>query len=263
MAVSTKRTREEVLKLYEAYQGGDTLVAIAEREHCTRQWICQLFDLHDLPRRKVGTSSTQQRLEREQEAHTRRQEIIDLYKEHGTIEAVYEQVNLPRPLISAIVGTIPNRESFRRRGTYVTRTPESLLEDLQRAAKLKGEPLTIPAYRDAARELGLASLDTHVAMFGSWPDALSEAGIEGNEPRGARDDSISLEECVSAVALCWRSLGHRPSYEAYCRYAQDNDSPSGGSVRNKADSWNNAVELAHQRLKEELTNPDDHVILGL
>lgn len=178
--------------------------------------------------------------------------VIDLYKEHGTIEAVVSATGLPRSEVTAIVDEIPNREHYRRRGTRPFASPEKLITDLRLAASYEGEPLTVPKYRRAAAELGLASLSTILKTFpdevSPWARALREAGVKGNPPRGPRKTNITFEQCVDAVAQCWHEIGERPSYDAYLEWSEPLKGrvPSGSTIRLRG--WNRVVEAALERL---------------
>lgn len=189
-------------------------------------------------------------------------EIIEAYKAHGTIDAVVEITGRSREEVVEVVDAIPNREHYRRRGSRTYSSPEKLILDLQRAARHMGEPLTIPKYRTAAKELGLASLNTILKAFpddvSPWAAALKAAKVEGNPPRGRRKTSVTMEQCVDAVVKCWRELGERPSYDVYVEWCRDyppmkdGGPPSGPTVRLKG--WNQVVEAALAQLPESMLN---------
>lgn len=250
-------TREQVLALYSEYEGGKTLAAIAAEQGTSHEAIRYWFKKYGLERRgpeEVAEIAAQQYEALLDRADAMRGAIIDLYKTHGTIDAVVERVELPRKLVAAIVDEIPNREAYRRRGQMLSRSREELLADLHRAKAHAGEPLTIPGYRAAAKALGLASYDTQIRCFEEeddehpWAHALAVAQIKGNPPQGKRP-RISPEQCIAAVAQCITEHGgHRVSYDNYREWASFTPSaPSGPTVR-KALGWNAAVEAAFDRL---------------
>lgn len=242
-------TRAQALAAHREYQDA-TLHELAERYGVSHEFVRQQFLYWDLPRRSNSDKVLADRAQRERRAESERERIIALYKEHGTIDAVLAQVDLPRSLVTPIVNAIPNRESFRRRGTYQTYSREELISTLQQAAQYSGEPLTIPGYRKAAKALRLPSYDTHIRFFSleepdePWLAALEAAGIAGNAARGRRANATTLEQCVAAVAQCIAdNAGDRVSYDDYCKWDDGRDVPSGPTVRSII-PWNTAVELA-------------------
>lgn len=251
--MSPVRTREQVLALHDQYWDDQvSLSDLAEQEALSHETIRKLFKFYGLPRRSRG----QQPLEAyAEEAEQRREEIIALYKRHGTIDAVYAEVRpIPRKLISEIVATIPNRESFRRRADPLAKSREELQADMQRAAVLYGEPMTIPKYRRAQRELGLATDRTQVRFYSQedpdtpWHTAVTSAGVKANDSRGRRANSISAEDCINAVALCLSEIGTEASYDDYTAWARGRGGvPSGPTVRNTV-GWGLAKELALEKL---------------
>lgn len=250
-------TREQVLALYAEYEGGKTLAALAAEEHVSHEAIRYWFEKYDLVRRgpeEVAEIAAQQYEELLEQAEQLREEIIACYKTHGTIDAVLDEIALPRRIVAAIVDEIPNREAYRHRGASNSRPREDLIADLRRAKELAGEPLTIPGYRAAAKELGLASYDTQIRCFEAeddehpWAHALKVAGIRGNPPQGKRP-RITPEQCIDAVVQCINEHGgQRVSYDAYREWATFTPgAPSGPTVR-KALGWNAAVEAAFDRI---------------
>lgn len=242
-------TEQQVRTLHrEYYEDGVSLAALGERLGVSHETIRQKFLAYHLPRRPVTYHAAQERARREQLAEEQRGRIIELYKQHGTIDAVIDETSLPRNLIAPIVDTIPNREAYRHRGAYQTRADEDLIADLRIAAEHGGEPLSSMVYQALAPQHGLASYDTVVRAFKTWPLALEAAGIQGNEPRGRRPNTITPEQCVEAVTQCLRDHdGQRVSYLTYRAWARGKAVPSGPTVRKRV-RWNEAVEQALDKL---------------
>lgn len=245
-------SQRQLRTLYRQYEGGKSLADIGEQLGVSHETVRQLFIANELPIISLAERGARAQAEFAEQAAKYRDRVVQLYKSHGTIDAVAEQIPLPRQMISQMVSEIPNRESYRRRGNRSLRAPEEIVPDLQRAAKAKGEPLTTTAYAQAARELGLAAYMTVIRSFRAvdakhpWAAALKAAGVQGNEPRGRYKTSYTPEECVSAVSECLLAHGsERVSYDVYCEWAPGRELPSGPTVRSLV-GWNQAVDDAFE-----------------
>lgn len=180
--------------------------------------------------------------------------IRDLYKEHGTVKAVADILGLPRHEISPIIDEMPLRQVYRHKGSAPSvYTADDLIEVLQKAAKVCGEPLTLPAYHKAAPTHGWPSALTITQRFETWEKACWEAGVKVNKSTGPRKGSYTIEDCLVALRVCRADLealkeipeGGEPSYERYVKWARANQQPSGPTVRAKVGPWRTALELAY------------------
>lgn len=177
-------------------------------------------------------------------AKEREQEIWNLYREHGTVEAVVDRIGIPRQAVSAVIDGMPLRQVYRRKGILPAYKKEILKKALKAAAEVCGEPLTIPAYRLEAPSHGWPADLTITKAFGSWGEACAAAGVTFNTPKGAQRGSYGRGDCVKALRLCKAELGDVPSYERYSVWARENRQPSGSTVRVKIGPWREALQAA-------------------
>lgn len=243
------RSREDILSMYEQYQAGKTLEEVGQANGLTRARIGQLFDREGLERRTAAETAAIKTEDISDE------EIIALYKELGSVDAVLGRINCSRALITEIVSDIPDRENYQGRRADRLYSKEEYLRAVRRAAEVKGEPLTIPGYREVAQAEGLPSIGALLRFFqtqdGSpWELALTVAGIKGNPSRGRASRAITPERCITSVVECIVDQGQRPTYKQYYDWSkQGKERPSGPTVRNKV-GWNKAVKEALDRLAD-------------
>src|SRR4051812_43797460 len=242
MAVTRDWSREEVTAIHRHFMNGATLRELGQEYGATHEAIRQLFQQFDL--------STDRPMPQTIRSYTgvisawrREEEIIEAYKELGTIDAVAERTSLPRHAVADVLDSMTLRQLYRRRGETASRIEESdVIDALQKAAELCGEPLTIPAYRSIAPEQGFPSDLTVTRMFGnSWGEACKAAGVKANPSKGKR--GITKDECIASIRECARELD-RISYEIYSKWAKENGKPSGPTVRVKVGPWSEALRLA-------------------
>lgn len=173
--------------------------------------------------------------------------IVASYKKLGNVTMVATELNLPYAEVSTVVQTMPDRELYRRRGQQDGYDKEELKDFLRTAAQtVTGNdfPLTIPAYRAIAPQLGLPSVEVYIRAFDSFANACAAAGVKHNPAKeGTRQ--YSDEDCDKAIRLCAKELGKRPSYRMYEEWAKDRDMPSGPTIRarNKG-KWSPAIKKA-------------------
>lgn len=182
-----------------------------------------------------------------------KKKVEKLYREHGTIDAVAEALEVPRSDVSAIINEMPLRQLYRRRGSP---TPvydrDTLSMALKEAAEVCGEPLTLPAYHKVAPDYGWPAALTVTKEFGTWQAACEYAGVKANPATGPRKGSYTAQDCLVALRVCRTDLIQKgeipedgaPSYERYCKWARANQQPSGPTVRNKVGAWREAIKLA-------------------
>lgn len=247
-------TEEQVRALHrEHLDQGVSLAEIGRRFGITREAVRQQFRRYGLERHSRSQHFTEQRLAGERSAEEQREHIIELYKEHGTVDAVQAIVKLPRKPVSAIINSIPNREAYRRQGTQVSYGREELCAFLRRAAEHSGEPLTIPGYRQAASALGLPSYNTYIRHFAAegqetpWQTALAAAGVKGNDPRGRRRTTVTDQARIIALRRYMDDTGGDTSYQGYSDWAATHpDVPSGPNMR-VVRPWRELVAAALDR----------------
>lgn len=181
--------------------------------------------------------------------------VWDLYREYGTVDAVAEALDVPRSEISPIVDEMPLRQLYRRRGSPApVYDRETLGRALKEAAKVCGEPLTLPAYHKVAPEYGWPAALTITKEFGTWEAACKYAQVKANPSTGTRKGSYTVDDCLAALRTCRADLIQKgeigdegvPSYERYCKWARANQQPSGPTVRNKVGAWREAIRLAFE-----------------
>lgn len=234
---------EEVVKMHERYMDGATLRELGEENGITYERIRQIFRKHDLPTRKAKRQSVA-RQSQKLAAQDRRDEIFKAYKRLGTVEAVVEELGLPRQFVAPILSEMELRQLYRRKGRAVHTDVNFILDCLKRAAEICGEPLTIPAYRSIAPENGFVADLTVVNAFGSWQNACEAAGVRANPAEGPRKGAYTVEDCLNSLRQCADELGRIPSYETYSGWAKGKKRPSGPTIRVKVRSWRNALLLA-------------------
>jgi hypothetical protein len=216
------------------------------------------------------------------------QEIWELYEKYGTVEAVADKLGVPRHEVSPIIDEMPLRQVYRRKGSApIVYTDKQLLTVLKKAAKICGEPLTLPAYHKVAPRHEWPAALTITQRFGTWEKACNKAKVKVNHATGPRKGAISVEKCLVALRLCRADftreaieynervrelraqpeeeltpeerdmvkLGEvaedvEPSYERYVKWARANKQPSGPTVRSKVGPWRTALQLAYSEETE-------------
>jgi hypothetical protein len=109
---------------------------------------------------------------------------------------------------------------------------DELIEELQRLADELGEPPSANEMRNHGRY----TVSTYRYRFGSWANALKEAGFA---PRSV-GDPVSREALINELQRLAEELGRPPSatdMKTAGQYSTD-------AYRNHFGSWNNAVKAA-------------------
>lgn len=111
--------------------------------------------------------------------------------------------------------------------------PDSdLLEDLCRCAKEIGrETITIAEYGG----IGKVHPSTIQRRFGSWPRALSLAGLQPSRSK----IGITDEELFQNIKSLWMGLGRQPRY---AEVVTPSSRFSAGTYENRFDSWSKALK---------------------
>ena len=180
--------------------------------------------------------------------------VESLYKKYGTVDAVVDELGLHRAEVSRIVDKMPFRQIYMRKGSPPKAyTRKELLDVLKEAAKICGEPLTLPNYHKEAPSRGWPAALTITRTFGTWENGCKEAGVKANPSTGPREGSYTEEDCLLALRICRADLielgeipeNGAPSYERYVDWARANQQPSGPTVRAKIGPWREALALAY------------------
>lgn len=134
--------------------------------------------------------------------------------------------------------------------TYNRNIPnESLLEDLRAAFELlntNGEKLTYRSYA----EVGKYSSSIFSARFGSWNEALKEAGISINEEKNP-----SEVELFTNLENVWISKGKQPTW----REMENSESVFGpAAYKSKFGSWRKALEAFVLYVNGEENNENEN-----
>jgi hypothetical protein len=186
---------------------------------------------------------------------TDKNHIWELYRKYGTVDAVAIELGMAREEIGPVIDEMPLRQLYRRRGSPPPAYDrESLAKALKDAAKVCGEPLTLPAYRQEAAKHGWPAAHTITKEFDTWEAACDYAKVKANPSIGPRKGSYTVEDCLVALRICRSDLIDReeldadgaPSYERYCKWARETGQPSGPTVRNKIGAWREAIRLAYK-----------------
>lgn len=235
--------RAHVHAMHKAYLGGATLRELGKANGVSYERIRQLFGDEGLPTERAKRQ-TVARYAHEVAAWQRKEEIWELYREHGTVEAVVEKTEIPRLYVARVIADMPLRQVYRRKGENKSYERSQIVESLRAAAKVCGEPLTIPAYRKEAPKQGWPADLTVIRAFGTWEDACKASRVKANPSEGPRKGSYTADDCISAVRICAAELDHVPNYEQYVQWARANRQPSGATVRVKVGPWREALKLA-------------------
>lgn len=244
--------REQVLEMHDEFIHGKSLRKLGEEHGISHEGVRQLF-LENGLETKRPRKQTVDRYATQYAAWSAKEEIWELYRKHGNIEDVAEEIGIPAPLISPVIDRMPMREVYTNRRSGSRYTKEEIYEVLRAVAKLKGEPLTQPAYQEGVEEHNRQAKDdekwptrpTIVAVCDSFAAACKGAGVKHNPSRGPRLGSFTEEDCFAAIRQCLADLGRIPRYEDYEKWARDKQgAPSGATLRVIAGPWRKAVGKA-------------------
>lgn len=233
-------TKDQVLVMHRKFMDeGATLRELAAENGISHERVRQLFEEHGLAKRKPWHVLRRER--NEEIAEERRDEIIEVYKDKGSLAATAAEVELPLTLVRNVIQSFPLAEAYRNHSSAKAWTKDQILASIKYAAAVIGEPLSRNAYQSHAPDYNMPAHYTIERHFGSWHEACKQAGVQTYDKRATRSWSISQEDCATAIRQCAEKLGRVPSYSAYDSWAKSNDAPSGSTVRNKFGSWKYAV----------------------
>lgn len=146
-------------------------------------------------------------------------------------------------------------ESGPKKGGHVSQNhredqqQDEFIHELQRLAKELGHSPTMSEMDQKGRYTRKA----YITEFGTWNDALREAGLEINKP-----STVSKAEVVEAIQSLSEQLGHPPTVSEMNEYGQY----SRKAASKHFGSWNNALrsvgfepnheEIPHEELLKEI-----------
>jgi hypothetical protein len=119
-----------------------------------------------------------------------------------------------------------------------TATEEELISSLTEVADELGETPSV----NQMREHGDWSPNTYQKIFGSWNDALREAGLELNREKSG---NATKEKLIADLQRVSKKIGKTPNYTEYDEYGEW----TAGTCSRNFGSWENA--LAEANLKKE------------
>jgi hypothetical protein len=237
--------KEAIQSMHDDYMRGTTLRDLGRAHGVSHERVRQLFVDAGLSTERPKGQTTR-RYANEISAWHRKEEIWDLYRKHGNVERVAVETELPHNVVAKVIRGMPARQAYRRKGETQSYDREKILSALREAAKICGEPLTIPAYRKEAPTRKWPADLTVIRAFGTWEKACKEAGVKANPSEGPRRGSYTAEDCIKAVRLCAADIEEIPSYDKYVKWARANRRPSGGTVRVKVGSWREVLKQAFE-----------------
>jgi len=176
--VASQRTRE----MYALYANGATLEEVGVRFGLTRERVRQIFREAGISTRSTTETHT---LRHDRMVHQRGEEICAAFSLSQDIDAVSLQLNVPRVVVKEIVKQhFPLGSRFRPKKSRPSMYPTGeLISFLQEAGAAASGKLTTGAYGKYAKGRRTddgrpwPSFQTHAKRFGSWRDALLEAGL--------------------------------------------------------------------------------------
>lgn len=134
--------------------------------------------------------------------------------------------------------SVGHRRSFYDRDVCTTgrKIPrEELIQELKRLNReVDGTPLTTEM-----NEISEYNAQTYRKRFGSWADALEEAGLEPG-PRQSQNQNIPRSELIEELRKMGKMYAETPSSRDMDQYGKFSTTP----YEEEFGSWNEAVEAA-------------------
>jgi hypothetical protein len=238
---------EDQLAAVARAEEGESLSDLAREYKVSRERIRQWVEKHS----KLSNDEIRRRRSenRANGARDRAVKMLRLMRDSGQIEATTDVPAFLRKYLRDAFTEDEVRElqivSYgHRKGNRVTN--EAILDDLRRVAQIVDGPLTGPKFDLHTRTVSQVRV---LQIFGKWSTACEEAGVAY---RPAIRDNYELkyttEDCLEAVRQFLKYHRHG-SFKLYCEWAQRNNKPSGGTLRNRLDRrW---LEIRHMAMKED------------
>lgn len=150
----------------------------------------------------------------------------DQMDEHGAYAYItyYERFGSWADALEEVFGEVPDR-------TWEHVSDAELLAELRHLAGDDNEPPTVTDLR----ERGSHSVQTYVSRFGSWRDALSEAGFEPPPSQ-----SVTTEELLADLRRLRDELGKKPTTTAVTEHGQH----SASTYYSRFGSWDDVLDHA-------------------
>lgn len=246
-----KKGQERVARMYALYNEGATLQEVGERFDLTRERVRQLFREHDLPVRSVAEAMA---LRRALEAQNLTRAIREAFAETHDIAKVAARCGVPRSLAREVIEEeFEPREWRKQKAAHKKYSDEELLDFLRRASAAIGGVMSGGAYDKFARAKKTKdgrpwpTKQTAMLRFGSWREALIEAGLPTN-PSSPIAGQILFDQgqCVDALRAAARHFGRPPTVSEYDEFARQSNGalPSAATVRNRLGKWYEALTKA-------------------
>jgi hypothetical protein len=233
------------------YEDGATLEEVGRAFGISRERVRQIFRDHELPVRSVKDAHA---LQRARQSRTYANRIKDRFRDLRDVDAVAQELHLPRSLVAEIVdGAFTVAERRKTKPARKKYSDEELIEFLQAASTALGGVLSAHGYTNYAR--GQRTPDgrpwpthqTHALRFGSWREAVKAAGLAANPSSPIAGQAIFEEgHCIDALRAAARALGRAPTADEYEEFARASNGalPSQATLRHRLGRWYQALERA-------------------
>jgi hypothetical protein len=163
----------------------------------------------------------------------------DQMDEHGEYAYItyYERFGSWANALEEVFGEVPSR-------SWEHVSDEELLAELRRLADDEDTPPTTTAYR----ERGSHSIKTYDYRFGSWREALSQAGFEPPPPQ-----AVTTEELLADLRRLRDEFGKRPTTTMVNKHGKH----STATYYSRFDSWGEALDHAFDGAAAGESGDDD------
>lgn len=252
-----RRVPQRVVAMRELYETGATLEEVGERFGVTRERVRQLFMTYGVPVRSVGETHE---LRRRQLMEARRSEICALLDAGLSPSEISSRLALAPQVVRDVLAEEPSRSrqvAFRRHArmkrTKPRYTDEEIVECLRTANLELGGVLTTSDYTAFAKTRTFPDgrpwpgHQTPFHRFGSWREALHQAGLVANPPSAVAGQRLFTRgHCIDAILEVERALGHPPTAAEYERAAVASKGalPSLATLRHRCGGWQKALATA-------------------
>lgn len=171
---------------------------------------------------------------RPQKVEPTREETIAEFKDKGAAAIVrtrYQRawLSIPETERKALVRDRMNTQGRYKRKRVWNR--QAMVKTLREAVAVIGSDLPCGKYNEVCGKMGWPSTAVIVTEYGSWNKAKRAAGLTVRVRRGVFE-TVSVPDCLAAVARVMRKLGRDPSCVEY-ETLRIQSEPCLTSVRNK------------------------------
>jgi predicted transcriptional regulator len=254
--LTTSIGADRAAAIFAAYSSGATLQEVGERYGISRERVRKILKAHGYPVRSVKEAAALRRASERVMAP----QITALCSELGEPREVADRLGVSYVTVREVirlndVGDLQPASAQRRklRKTQKLYTNEELLECLKMASGQLGGVLTASAYSEFIRDRALSDgrpWPSHQALqlrFGSWREALRQAGLRANPASAIAGQRIfEAAHCIDAVRHVARELGHSPTAAEYDLMARASRGglPCVATVRRRFGGWLDALGAA-------------------